>query len=190
MNNTLRAVTCRWLSAAFACFMLVGGCSSPNKANIELRKQNRDLRTQIEQLQRQHEADVATIRSLESREAATAPTLPNEQITKLFTVHGLQSGRLTGADPDNPNALKVYVIPTDGAGEPIKAAGSFVVEAFDLAASGDNRIGRWEFPLEQAGKNWFGKAMLYTYVLPLPLESKPAHPEITLKVTFTDGLTG
>jgi hypothetical protein len=171
-------------------FFLVMGCSSPNKGNIVVRKQNQELRSRIETLQRQHDADVATIKSMESRGATTVPTLAHERVAQLFTVHSLQFGRLTGADPDNANALKVYVVPTDDAGEPIKAAGSFVVEAFDLAASGDHRIGHWEFPLDQAGKNWFGKGMLYSYVLPLPLASKPQHPEITLKVTFTDGLTG
>jgi hypothetical protein len=168
----------------------VVSCSSPNKANIELRKQNVELRTQVENLQRQHEADVAAIRAAEARGGTTVPALPSERLADLFTVHGLQFGKLTGVDPDRANALKVYVVPTDGAGEPIKAAGSFVVDAFDLSAGADVRLGRWEFPVREAAKNWFGKGLLYTYVLPLPLEKPAGHGEITLRVTFRDGLTG
>jgi outer membrane murein-binding lipoprotein Lpp len=170
--------------------ILLAGCSSPNKANINLRKQNAELRTQLENLQREHEADVAAIRAAESRGGTTVPALPSERLAELFTVHGIQFGKLTGIDPDRANALKAYVVPTDGVGEPIKAAGSFVVEAFDLAAGADVRLGRWEFPVRDAAKNWFGKGLLYTYVLPLPLEKTPGHGEITLRVMFTDGLTG
>src|SRR4051794_823981 len=72
------------------------GCSSPDKANIEVRKQKQELATKVEQLQRQHDADVATIRSLESR-ATTAPTLPNNRLDNLFTAHGLTLGRLTAS---------------------------------------------------------------------------------------------
>jgi hypothetical protein len=32
--------------------------------------------------------------------------------------------------------------------------------------------------------------MLYTYVLSCPWQSPPKHSDITLKVTFTDALTG
>jgi hypothetical protein len=166
------------------------GCSSPNHANITLRKQNQELRSQIETLQRQHEADAASLKAMEARGPSTVPTLSNDRFAELFTAHGLSFGKLTGADPDKPGALKVYVVPTDDAGEPLKAAGAFVVEAFDLAAGGENLIGRWEFPLADAAKNWFGKGLLYTYLLPLPLEKPPAHEQITLRVVFRDALTG
>ena len=107
----------------------------------------------------------------------TVPSLPHERLATLFTTHGLQFGRLTGPadlDPKQPgeDGLKVYVVPTDGHGQPLKAAGSFVVEAFDLAKGDNARIGRWEFPLDQAAKNWFGQAMLYTYVLPAPWQQQ------------------
>ena len=42
--------------------ILAAGCSSPDKANITLRKQNAELRQQVETLQRQHEADVPACR--------------------------------------------------------------------------------------------------------------------------------
>jgi hypothetical protein len=84
----------------------------------------------------------------------------------------------------------VYAAPTDDSGQPLKAAGSFVVEAFDLAKGSDNVAGHWEFNVDLARQDWFGQAMLYTYVLTCPLQRSPEHAELTLKVTFRDELTG
>ena len=98
---------------------------------------------------------------------------------------------MTSLVPIDALAVSVYAVPTDAKHDTLKAAGSFAVEAFDLAADRDPRVGKWEFPIEQAEKNWYGQGLLYTYVLKCPWQhGPPAHSEITLKVTFTDGLTG
>jgi outer membrane murein-binding lipoprotein Lpp len=175
---------------------LLSGCGKPNVASISVRRENQDLRNKVAELERREQAHLAQIRAMESR-ATTVPSLPNERLDTLFTAHGLRFGRLTGGadlDPKQPGeeGLKIYVVPTDGQGQPLKAAGSFVVEAFDLARGDNARIARWEFPLDQAAKNWFGQAMLYTYVLPAPWpqQQRPANPDVTVRVTFTDALTG
>lgn len=175
--------------------LMPGGCARPSKANIELRKQKQTLEEQIQKLKRDREADAATIRGLESR-AGTLPLLPQDRLARLFTVYGLQFGRLTGgADLDPKQAgdegLKVYVVPLDETGQPLKAAGSFTVEAFDLADPRAPLIGKWIFPVEQARQNWYGLASLYTYVLTCPWQQKiPTHVELTVKVRFVDELTG
>src|SRR5947207_2826492 len=86
--------------AFLACgsILLASGCSSPDKANITVRKQKQELEAKLADLQRQHEGDLATIRALEAK-ATTVPVLPNDRTEKLFTTHGLTFGRLTtGAD--------------------------------------------------------------------------------------------
>jgi hypothetical protein len=173
---------------------LILGCGKPNQANIELRKQIQDLESQIASLRVQHEADAATIRGLEQR-GGEIPTLPQDRLEQLFTVHGIRIGRLSGGvdlDPSKPGdeALKVYVAPVDQHGDPIKAAGSFVVEAFDLSLPADNRLGKWEFPLEQAEKYWVGELLMYTYVLTCPWQVAPQTDQVTVRVTFGDALTG
>jgi hypothetical protein len=185
----------RLLAFALLGIILATGCSRPNAANIELRKQNAELRGQIETLNRQHEADVASIRGLQKSGASTMPSIPPERLATLFTVHGIQFGKLTGGadlDPKTPgdDGVKVYVTPFDQDGEPLKAAGSFVVEAFDLDAEKGIRIARSEFPLEEARKNWYGQALLHTYVLTCRWEKPPTHADVTIKVTYTDALTG
>jgi hypothetical protein len=169
-----------------------GGCTTPDKANIALRKQNQQLHEQITTLQRVHQADQATLAGLQA--GSTVPTLPQDRLEQLFTVHGFSIGRLTGGadlDRERPGdeGLKVYVTPTDQQGDALKAAGSFEVEAFDLALEGNQKIGAWSFPLQEAQKNWYG-ALLKCYVLSCPWQAAPRHARLTVKITFTDALTG
>jgi len=173
------------LSCAALLFVLPG-CKAPSKANIELRKQNQELRAKLGDLDRRHAADVAQIRAMETK-TGTSPTLSQDRLARLFTVHGLEFGKLTGVNDEG--VLKVYVVPTDDSGQKIKAAGSFVVEAFDLESKVE-LIVRREFSVDEARKCWFGQALLYEYVLPCPWNSPPQHPDVTLKVSFTDALTG
>jgi hypothetical protein len=173
--------------------LLLAACTTPNKANILLRKQNQDLHDRVARLERTQEADRAKIVGLESA-ATTLPSLPPDRLDELFTVHGLRIGRLSGGavlDSAKPGdeGLKVYVVPTDQAGEDIKAAGSFTIEAFDLAREKDQKVGRWDFDLKQSKKDWYG-SLLYSYVLTCPWQKVPTHSKLTVKITFTDALTG
>src|SRR5438270_1157793 len=74
---------------------LLIGCGSPSAANIQLRKENQDLRDRVGQLKRELVGRDASIRAMESR-STTVPTLPADTLAQLFTTHGLSIGRLTG----------------------------------------------------------------------------------------------
>jgi hypothetical protein len=198
MTTRVRSIRPLLASAlvASSAALVAAGCGSPSKANIALRKENAELRGRLEVVDRQRQGDLATIRALESR-ATTVPVLPAERVDELFAVHGLKFGRLTGGadlDPSAPGdeGLKVYVTPTDRTGDDLKAAGSFVVEAFDLTQpSGEVRVGRWEFDTAAARDAWRSFGLLYEYVLELPWQQAPPRSsELTLRVTFTDALTG
>ena len=172
----------------------LAGCGPPSSANIKLRKNNQDLRSQIAQLQRQHEMDEATINGLENSVPSVA-TLPPERLNRLFTTHGLRIGRLSGgADLDlkkqGDEALRIYVVPTDQTREPIKAAGSWTIEAFDLARGEDTRIGKWTHSAEEAKDLWNGYLNQYGYMLTNQWQTAPTHSELTVRVTFVDELTG
>lgn len=173
----------------------LAACSSPSKPNIALRKQNAALRQEVASLKRAREGDAATIRTMEGR-ATTVPVLPNDRLAQLYTVHGLKLGRLTGGwDKDRQQSgdegLQIFVVPTDQTGDLLKASGGFVIDAFDLAQSGENRIGHWEFSPDQAMKAWLGTSLQYGYVFELPWQNgPPAHDQVTVRVTFTDELTG
>lgn len=177
----------------------LGGCflfGNPSKANIELRKQVQKLDGEVAQLKQQHETDEATIKGLTQR-TGTVPTLEPARLEKLFTASSIGLGKMTGGvdlDPSKPGdeGFKVYVKPYDQYSDHLKAAGSFVVEAFDLADQKNPSLGRWEFPVEKAQDNWHSFLTRYEYVLTCPWQNGrvPHHGDVTVKVTFTDELTG
>jgi hypothetical protein len=171
---------------------LIGCGGSPSAVNIQLRKdlQNRD--DLIENLKREHEADLADLH------ASTRPTtesLSPAELAKLFTTHGLKLGNLTGGsdfDSGKPGdrGLKIYACPTDDDGQALKAAGEFTVQAFDLSLPSDNLIGSWTFDAATTRQDWYGSAFLYTYVLPCPWQQRtPTHSNLMVRVTFHDELT-
>jgi hypothetical protein len=193
-HNYLASI-CLHLCASAVPFCLFTGCAKPSNANIALRKQVQDQESQIVDLQRQRAGDLATIRALQSQ-ATTVPTLPQERLEQLYTTHGLRIGRLTGGaktDPALPadDVLKVYAVPLDQKGDLLKAAGSFLIDAYDLSLPpNDNHLGRWEIGAVEAEKSWFGNVMMYGYTLTLPWQHPPAGGRVTVRVTFTDALTG
>jgi hypothetical protein len=175
---------------------LLGGCfliKKPNKANIELRKQNQNLQSRIKDLERQHEGDTARIRGLEQK-VGTVPTLPQARLDKLFTTHDIKLGKLTGGadlDPAKPGqeGLKIYVTPIDQAGDELKAAGTFTVEAFDVSGAQPTTVGRWTFGAAAAREAWTSVLNRYEYVLTCPWQTPPTGPNLHLSVTFVDELT-
>ena len=172
---------------------VVAGCGSPSRPNIALRKKNAALRDEVASLKAARESDLSAIRRLESN-ATTVPVLPHDRVDKLFTTHGLRLGRLTGGwDGDvsvsGDEGIQVFTVPTDQAGDEIKATGTFVIDAFDLSKGGEVRLGHWEFPTEEASKRWLGNALQYGFVFEVPWQRIPTGDEVTIRVTFTDELT-
>jgi hypothetical protein len=180
---------------ALVVLLLASGCSSaPSTANIALRKSNSDLQDQVANLQRQRDADQAQIVALQNRQPTTE-MLSQQRLEKLYTVQGIKFCRLTGGSTlsdsrEYDSGLHVSVVPIDDDGQSIKAAGSVAIEAFDLSAPAHVRIGRWLFTTEQARASWLGEALLYNFVFDCPWQTRPNHPSLTIKVTFTDELTG
>ena len=117
-----------------------------------------------------------------------------DALKNLWITTGLQFGRLTGGvdlDYGKPGVegLRVYVTPLDENGVGIQAAGSFVVEAFDLALPGDNRLGRWTWDTPTAKSLWRNFLLEFGYELTCVWQKVPSHPDIHIRVTFTDELT-
>lgn len=183
--------TARFFLGAVAGLCLCG-CGGPNKANIGLRQENQSLRQRLDQAVLERDAERARVRALEAS-AGTLPTLPQERLQRLFTAHALQIGRLSGPadfDPAAPgdDGVKVYVVPVDEQNQPVKMSGAFTVELFDLSADAP-RLGRWDFDVDAARGRWFGRAMLYEYVLECPWQRPAPSGPMTLRVTFVDELT-
>ena len=169
------------------------GCGTPSRGNIEVRKQNQDLESQLKLAREEESADLEVIRGLRDRQG-TLPTLPSDRLAKLFTTHGIQFGRLTGGadlDPNKPGdeGMVLHVFPVDDTGEKLKAAGSFDVDAFDLADPKSPELGHWHFDLAQSRQLWNGFLIEYNYVLTCPWQKQPRHEQVTVRVRFLDELT-
>jgi hypothetical protein len=174
--------------------LLIAGCGSPNRANIQLRKEKQALEGKIEDLKLQHDAALARLSAYELQTGAL-DTLPGERLKQMYTVHKIDLGSLTGGgDTDlksrGDEALKVYLVPMDESGDPIKATGNVTVELFDLSRASDNRIGRWELEPQQLKETWRSFFRLNGFVLTLPWQTPPERAGLAVKVTFRDLLTG
>ena len=171
----------------------LSGCGSPSAANIELRKQNQSLSEQVKRLKTEQAGSQQVIQGLRDTKG-TLPTLPTTRLARLFTTQAIQFGRLTGGadiDPAKPGdeGLSVYVFPVDQMGQKLKAAGTFDIEAFDLADSAQPLIGKWHLNLDQAKAGWYSTLIEYTYGFTLPWQTIPKHRDITVNVMFFDELT-
>jgi hypothetical protein len=182
------------LLPATCCLLLLFGCGGkPNAVNIQLRKENQSLQNDLAEANRQRQADHETLQGYE-RKNAILPAIPQERLDKLFTANDLALGRATGGHQSDGSSFDdgvyVYAVPTDEQGEPIKAAGSFKVELFDLKEPTHPLIGTWAFDVNQTRKLFYAHFSLYTYVLPCPWQTVPIHRDLTVHVTFDDELTG
>src|ERR1700743_2985271 len=93
---------CVYLCSSVVPIVFCGCAGAPNQAHIQLRKENQNLQSQISDFHRQHATDAATIQSLQ-KQKGTLPTLSQSELDQLFTTHGLQLGRLSGAANLNEN---------------------------------------------------------------------------------------
>ncbi len=184
----------RWVLVV--CVIAIAGCSSPNAVNIQLRKDKQQLEEQVAKLGQEVQAARARIQSFESQ-GGTLPTLPQERLDRMFTVHGIRLGRLSGGWPgdavDGPDqGLKIYLSPVDETDEAIKASGTVEIEAFDLDLQGENRVGKWTFDPIALKSRWRSLAMLRAFVLECPWEKQkaPQHSKLAVKVSFRDELSG
>jgi hypothetical protein len=174
---------------------VAGGCGSPSRANIDLRKSNAELQAQVDEMRRQRDADHAMIRGLQERTGAL-PTLPPDRLADLVTVGSIKVTKLTGGFDETrtgaaDTGVRAYVRLFDTAGDVIKAAGTFTVEVFDLGDGEKPLIAKRSFTPAEANEHWTPMALVYSYVLPVPWQDgkPPKHEEVTVRVTYTDGLT-
>ncbi len=170
-----------------------GGCG-PNRVNVQLRKDKQQLEERLAHLQTRADADRLRIQSLQDR-VGTVPTLPQAKLDAMFTTHGIELNRFSGAvdlDPTKPGdeGIKVYVSPLDEEGDPIKATGHLTIEAFDLTGDPPRRLARKTIDpaeLKQLRRD-FG--LLHAFVVTLPWQVQPRHQQVLIQASFVDVLTG
>ena len=117
-------------------------------------------------------------------EAAQGPT--TEQLIALYsprTIKILPFTKPRSFDDDAiPDGIGVSLRPLDGAGDPVKAYGSFIFELYDYrAASGDHRgrlLQSWTQPVVNLDdQKQFWEHVTSTYEFQLSWEGKPLPPQ-------------
>jgi hypothetical protein len=147
----------------------------------ELQEENRRLDDQA----RTMSAQVVALQGLDDKRLDVLPHV--ERLSLGWFTGGVDLNG-TGAD----DAVRVFISPIDQYGNSFLAAGSAKVQVYDLAAAPEeNLVARRELTIEQMIELWstgFGGGH---YTVDCPWDAAPpAHKELTVKVQFTEYLTG
>ncbi|MDY6913398.1 MAG: hypothetical protein SVT52_02930 [Planctomycetota bacterium] len=177
--------------------LTAGGCVAvvPRAKYKALRRELDDARQRNRTLTETNEA-LQTDIVAKRKQIDSLAALGGKRLEKMFHTARIELGRHTGGvDTDGRaghDGIKVYLRPIDQHGSTVKAAGDVTVRLFDLAADPkDNLIGRYEWSVDDIAKQWSSGFLTYHYSFVCPWQpGPPKNDEITIRVEFTDYLTG
>jgi cell division protein FtsB len=179
-------------------FILVTSCANPDeKESIavqieQLTQEKIQLQKQIEQSEKENKQLKQQLQVLSG--------LPKEvKLENLNRLDNIKIGRYTGffdkdKDKDSKKEkLIVYIQPFDEHGDAIKAVGTADVQLWNLnKTSGEALLGQWKVESSELQKLWFATMLTINYRLTFDVANIVENMEepLTVKVTFTDYLTG
>jgi len=178
------------------CLLSVAGCQNANKKAL-LVKRVKQLTEQKEKLTHQIEQSESENEKLK-KQIQTLSGLPREvRLENLYSLERVKIGRYTNffdKDKDGKKEkLIVYLQPIDDQGDLVKASGIVDVQLWDLNNDeGEALLGEWHVEPNELKKLWFATLITINYRLMFDVADKIEGLEepLTLKVTFTDYLTG
>jgi outer membrane murein-binding lipoprotein Lpp len=180
----------------FIFLILVTGCANPDKKETydvqieQLTQEKTQLQKQIEQSEKENDQLRQQVQVLSG--------LPEEvKLENLNQLENIKIGRYTGffdKDEDGrKEKLIVYIHPTDEQGNALKAAGTAEVQLWDLnKTNGQAMLGQWKVEPDELKKLWFETLVSTYYRLTFDVADivDNLKEPLTVKVTFTDYLTG
>jgi len=173
------------------------GCQNDQNQIDPLRAQIEKLTEEKAQLQKQLAAAEKKNSELEKRLkvlSALPDRVKGENLYRLQTVRISKYTNLYDKDEDGKKEkLIVYLQPIDEDGDIIKVAGSVEVELWDLSKDQQQALlGRWRIEPGQLKKLWFATILRSNYRLmfDVPEQLEQFTEPLTVKVTFTDCLSG
>ena len=184
------------LLCCFALMQLLVGCANGNKTS-SLVEQIQQLKQEKTQLQKQFEQSKAENEQLKKQVhilSGLPEQVKGENLYRLQKIEITRYTNLYDKDKDGKNEkLIVYIQPIDEHGDIIKATGAVEVQLWDLnKENGEALLGQWSVEPEQLKKLWFATLITINYRLTFDVADKIDDFEepLTVKVTFTDYLTG
>jgi cell division protein FtsB len=198
--NHRKTLTTSIISYLFFCFLipllLATGCANPVDkepltAQIEqLTEEKTQLQEQVEQFKSEH-------KELKDQIQVLSGLPDNVKLENLNRLERIKIGRYTGFfdkdDDGKKEKLIVYILPTDEQGDALKAVGTVEVQLWDLnKTNGQALLGQWKIGPDELKKLWFETLISIYYRLTFDVADIAESPEesLTVKVTFTDYLTG
>ncbi len=174
------------------------GCPSPESP---VRKLELQVEAQKQEIRKLEEKNVALQQTTDEqkRQIDTLERIAPERMAKLVVPVRIELDPLTGGYSEGEHVgddgVVAYVMPIDADGDVIKAAGSIVMDVFDLANPPERHlVAHAELDVDNTRKAWHGRLWTHHFTVkcpwPPPDRKPPPHRELTVRVHFTDYLTG
>ena len=174
---------------------LSGGCLEPIGEGTSDSGQVLMLRQRIGQLERD-QVTLAEENNTLHHQVDELLRLGTKRLELLNVPERIEIERMSGGYDDDKVAgddgVVVYLRPFDSVGDVIKATGDIEIQLWDLAGTPDELlVGQYFLDAEHAREHWYGKMITNHYTIKCPWRSEaPRHNEITIRVLFTDYITG
>jgi hypothetical protein len=172
-----------WLALAL---LATAGCRSRSDlVEAELRTKDRQLREMRGELMGTRAMNEALENSLNDQRCAQ----PGVRTSPLSQVKDIQLGRGTGGiDEDNipgDEGLQIVLVPHDGDGSAIKAAGSLRVTALEITPEGlKTPLSTWEVSATKLRQSWRSGLLSTGYFVALPWQRIPSIERLRVVATF------
>ena len=185
------------LSSVLCFLSFVAGCENANSIKTPLVEQIGKLTEQKTQLENQLEQTRAENKQLKKQMHVLSGLPEQVKGENLYRLGKIVIGGYTGffdKDKDGEKEkLIVYIQPIDEEGDIVKASGTVDVQLWDLnKEEGQALLGQWHVKPGELKKLWFATLITINYRLMFDIADKVKSFDepLTVKVTFTDYLTG
>jgi len=205
-RNSRLAARCSALIPVLLCscalMHFVAGCESAGSRSIllELEEERNTLRREKRDLTRQFEKSKLENKDLKKRKEVLDNLPPEVKPENLYRLQKIKITKYTDfydKDKDGKKEkLIVYIQPIDEDGDIIKAVGAVDVRLQDPNKNDDQEpVAQWRVEPSRLKKLWFAGFTAANYKLTFDVADKISELEsvsggLTVKVTFTDYLTG
>lgn len=172
------------------------GCLSANTGDsriTEIQQLEDRIQAQDREIVQQKSQIAEQARQIQTLQGLSEP----DRLARLIHVDKIRLQSLSGGYDDDRDGIDdgavAYLQLLDAQGDVIKAAGSVVMEVYDLAApDAERQVLLHQLDSEQLAATWFGRFMTshYSIKAPWPSGRMPAHKSLTIVVRFTELLTG
>ena len=187
----------QWMACGLFLLAVLGCDVVSSDDHRQVQRELREAREEVARLENRLAEQQQSVRVLQSQLVELRGLDEAQRLDQLVVPERIElASRSGGYDRDGKpgdDGILLFVRPLDRDGHVIKAAGSLEVTIYDLNLPPErNLIARYNFPPDALSELWYGRLMTnhYTVRCPWPEGYTPEHNELTVRVVFTELLTG